>query len=751
MRGGEWTKVPYSPLTGVGASSTAPETWAGYQEAARACKEHGYDGIGFVFTPDDELCGVDLDKCLDPDTGEIEGWAEEIIKELDSYTETSPSGRGVHILVRGKLSKGRNRKGRFEAYDRGRYFTVTGKHLAGTPQCIENREAELRGVVERVFGSEAPESTNGHTRPVVAPESMDNGLSDEEIIRKALAASNGESFSRLWSGDTSGYGSHSEADLALCGMLAFWSGGDAARIDALFRQSGLYREKWDRKDYRNRTIAEALNGKTAFYKIPKTLKLADGTEIVAEVEAEERKPTQAELLVRCAAEADLFHTPAGDSYATVSVGDHHETHPIKAKGFRRWLVRAYFERYDRPPGNQALQDALGLLEARAEFDGAEREIYVRVAEHEGSVYVDLANDGWQVVEITPGAWRVISGDDAPVRFRRPRGMLALPIPLAASDDDDSCDGLLRRFFNVSGDDDLRLIVAWLVAALRPTGPYPVLLFQGEQGSAKSTAERLVRALVDPSAAPLRTTPRSEHDLFIAADNAHVIALDNISTLPPWLSDALCRLSTGGGFSTRTLYENREEELFDGMKPAILNGITDVANRPDLLDRAIVPLRRRIRSAPFGRSCTARRYAEDGGLRGVGHGRRGVFGLGVRSVHGCLLRQPSGGNRYRPRRRSRRHCRARSHGGPRRVGWERNRSVEGAERTCRRRPPTHQSLARGSQRPHRKTQTLGAHAAGRRHRVRRRSQRTLPQEGAHQEQARKKPSRPSSPSRRGVFR
>jgi hypothetical protein len=163
-------------------------------------------------------------------------------------------------------------------------------------------------------------------------------------------------------------------------------------------------------------------------------------------------------------------------------------------------------------------------------------------------------------------------------------MLALPTPLAAGD---GCDGLLRRYFNVSGEERLRLIVAWLVAALRPTGPYPVLLFQGEQGSAKSTAERLVRALVDPSAAPLRTTPRNERDLYIAADNAHVIALDNISTLPPWLSDALCRLSTGGGFSTRTLFENREEELFEGMKPVILNGITDVATRPDLLDRALI--------------------------------------------------------------------------------------------------------------------------------------------------------------------
>ena len=162
-REGKPTKVPYSPITGQRASSTNPETWAGYQEALRACKEQGYGGIGFVFTPEDDLCGVDLDGCLDPETGEIEGWAQEVIGELDSYTEISPSGTGVHILVRGELPEERNRKGRFEAYDRGRYFTVTGKHLAGTPQNIEERQEELRGVVQHVFGKE---SANGYTKPV---------------------------------------------------------------------------------------------------------------------------------------------------------------------------------------------------------------------------------------------------------------------------------------------------------------------------------------------------------------------------------------------------------------------------------------------------------------------------------------------------------------------------------------------------------------------------------------------------------
>ena len=284
VRDGKPTKIPYSPLTGEKASSTNPETWAYYPEALEAYKERGYGGIGFVFTPEDDLCGVDLDGCLNPETGEIEGWAQEIIEDLDSYTEISPSGTGVHILVRGELPHGRNRKGKFEAYDAGRYFTITGRHLEGAPTTIEIRKEQLRSVTRRVLGE--PESENGHkTNGSLA---ADNGLTDDEIVAKALSASNGERFARLWSGDTSDYGSHSEADLALCGMLAFWTGGDPARMDTLFRSSGLYREKWERASYRNRTITEALSGKTEFYRPPRTVKLKDGTERrVEEVQPEE--------------------------------------------------------------------------------------------------------------------------------------------------------------------------------------------------------------------------------------------------------------------------------------------------------------------------------------------------------------------------------------------------------------------------------------------------------------------------------
>src|SRR5215204_897532 len=290
--------------------------------------------------------------------------------------------------------------------------------------------------------------------------------------------------------------------------------------------------------------------------------------------------TQAATLVRYAEDAELFRTPDGEAYVTFPVAGHRETHAVRSKAVRLWLQRRFYEEHGKPPGAQALQDALGVLEAKALFEGEEHLVHVRVAEHEGAVYIDLANEAWEAVKITHEGVEVVS--DPPVRFRRRKGMIALPHPLKGGKVD-----ALRRFVNLKDDKDWLLLLAWLIQAFRPTGPYPVVILLGEQGSAKSTVARLLKTIVDPSTTPVRSAPRGEHDLVIAANNSWVIALDNLSGLPPWLSDALCRLSTGGGFSTRTLYENDEETLFDATRPVIINGITDVATRADLLDRAII--------------------------------------------------------------------------------------------------------------------------------------------------------------------
>jgi hypothetical protein len=161
-------------------------------------------------------------------------------------------------------------------------------------------------------------------------------------------------------------------------------------------------------------------------------------------------------------------------------------------------------------------------------------------------------------------------------------MQPLPLPVR-----NGSIAMLRRLINIGDDENWILLLSWLVAAFRPHGPYPVLIFQGEQGSAKSTAAKLLRRIIDPVAAPLRTPPREERDLMIAAKNSWVVAYDNLSGVPPWLSDALCRLATGGGFSTRELYTDTEEVVLDLTRPVILNGIDHLTERPDLADRAVI--------------------------------------------------------------------------------------------------------------------------------------------------------------------
>jgi hypothetical protein len=296
-----------------------------------------------------------------------------------------------------------------------------------------------------------------------------------------------------------------------------------------------------------------------------------------------REGSQADELVSLANAAELFHNADGEGFGTIHVEQHHETLRLKTKGFRRWLARTFHAAKRRAPNAAALQDALAVLEGKAQFDGKELPVAVRIAGHGDSVILDLADKDWQAVEITSTGWRLTA--HPPVKFIRPRGLLALPKPVAGGSLDD-----LRPFVNVvkdPTDHDWRLLVAWLIAAMRPRGPYPVLVLHGEQGSAKSTTAKILRGLIDPNTASARSQPREPRDLIIAATNSWTVSLDNLSYLPPWLSDSLCRLATGGGFGTRELFTDNEEIIFDAQRPIILNGITELATRSDLLDRSLI--------------------------------------------------------------------------------------------------------------------------------------------------------------------
>lgn len=263
-RDGKLTKPPLNPHSGAHASTTNPATWGTLQGAVRFCEEHPWAaGLGFVFTNRDPYAGIDLDNCRDPQTEEIAPWAKAIVHYLRSYTEASPSGTGVKIFLRGALPAGVHR-GAVEAYGFGRYFTVTGQHVAGTPPTIEERSAEIKALYAWLKADE-PVSRAASLPP--APVDLD----DAALIEKARTAANGSKFERLWNGDWSDYPSRSEADLALCSQLAFWTGGERDRIDRLFRQSGLYRQKWDESHFANgrtygaATVDKAIAQAQTFY------------------------------------------------------------------------------------------------------------------------------------------------------------------------------------------------------------------------------------------------------------------------------------------------------------------------------------------------------------------------------------------------------------------------------------------------------------------------------------------------------
>jgi hypothetical protein len=294
---------------------------------------------------------------------------------------------------------------------------------------------------------------------------------------------------------------------------------------------------------------------------------------------DEAKFTQAQALVNLAADLELWHD--GDvAYATIPVDGHRENYPLNGKGFRNWIARQFWLNFNKAPGAQALQDALTVLIGKAIYEGEQRPVAVRVAERGDAIYLDLAEEAWRVVKVTAEGWDVVN--DQPVMFVRKRGMLPLPVPVREGSVEE-----LRQFINVKDDRDFTLLVAWLVSTLRGRGPYPVQAVYGEQGSCKSTAQRMQRALVDPNRSPLRSEPKEPRDLMIAATNCLIVGFDNLSNVQTWLSDAMCRLSTGGGFSTRELYSDADEMIFDAMRPQMFNGITDVATRPDLLDRAVL--------------------------------------------------------------------------------------------------------------------------------------------------------------------
>lgn len=298
----------------------------------------------------------------------------------------------------------------------------------------------------------------------------------------------------------------------------------------------------------------------------------DAPPAVETVTDEGRPRPQASVLVDIGKTHRLFNDD-GEAYASVEGG----AYTIQSNEYREILGREYYRLTGRGANRNALADAVTTLSAIAKYDGPSERVYLRVGETIGGIVLDAGTQDRGCIEITAGGWRIL--DVPPVHFRRTGKPLPFPKPMAADF------SRLWQFLNIVPEHRV-LVAGWLLAALRPAGPYPILLLVAEQGSGKSAAARILKALSDPSRSPLRAAPRDDRDLLVAAANSRVLALDNLSGLDYQTSDALCRLSTGGALSGRKLYTDSDETLIEVQRPAILNGIDDIASRPDLAERCL---------------------------------------------------------------------------------------------------------------------------------------------------------------------
>jgi hypothetical protein len=291
---------------------------------------------------------------------------------------------------------------------------------------------------------------------------------------------------------------------------------------------------------------------------------------------DDKKKSQSTVLIEIGKQFKLFHDDNKDAYAEISGN---VVYPLRSKEFKELLSHDFFKLADKGCNTNAVSDAINTLEAIAKHQGEKHPVQIRIVHDTKRILIDVCDQERRVITVDTNGWRVDKGSG--VKFVCKRGMTALPIPGGNGDM-----SLLVKYLNINSD-DLPLIIGWILCALGGVKPYPILILQGEQGSGKSTTSRVIRALVDPSSTPLRSPPREPKDLLVSAMNTHVVTLDNLSGLSPDISDCLCRLSTGGGHDVRQLYSDTDQILIDIQKPAIINGIDDIATRPDLAERSLI--------------------------------------------------------------------------------------------------------------------------------------------------------------------
>jgi len=398
-------------------------------------------------------------------------------------------------------------------------------------------------------------------------------------------------------------------------MVQMWQGidfvgPDTGNIFAVHFRQRLAKAAKERFGNNAPQIAEDIERVAQALGVPQT----SGKTLLEELREAHERSTMDRLIIYARSAATFFHNKEDEAFASIRRDDHLETYELDSPRFKLWIRSEYWRREkerledvaleeagalyegERPLRTEMpdvvrdrdLTDAVRQLESIAIFEGEQHEVYIRCAQHEAAFYLDMGDPEWRAIHITRDGWSIVSGKDVPVRFVRPKGLLPLPEPV------ESGKGTFAAIDSVlnlgTGDDGKRnrlLILAWLTYCMLPNGPYPIVNISGPQGSAKTTTVRALRLLIDPNTAPKSTKPNNEHDTYIDAAANWVLAYDQLVSIPVWFSNALCDIATGGGYRTRTLFSDRDQEIFNDTRPIICSGIGNIASRPDFLERSLM--------------------------------------------------------------------------------------------------------------------------------------------------------------------
>lgn len=298
-------------------------------------------------------------------------------------------------------------------------------------------------------------------------------------------------------------------------------------------------------------------------------------------DARSTEPKQSEVIIRAAEEAgvECFHNELRESCISFPEGNGRVNLLVRNRDAENRLRRLYFGKTGRPPSSNAVREALDYFEAKARFDAPLEQTFIRVALHNGAIYVDLGDDTNRAVRIVSGHYEVV--DDVPVRFLRPHGAVgALPLPEPGFNPEE-----LRHLLGMNRNNFI-LLIAFMIACFHADGPFFILQIHGEQGAGKSAVGNMVKDTIDPNQADRLRLPQTEQELAIFAQAQWLLNFENVSFVRAEMSDALCTVATGGAIAKRRLYTDSDQVILRFKRPITINGIGDYASRPDLQERSI---------------------------------------------------------------------------------------------------------------------------------------------------------------------